>query len=316
MDAAIPGEDAATPGPDASGTALDAATALDPFTPPDRAIDHWEGTLPSGKTIGVYAPPKGGPSPLPLVVFAHGFLLGIDDYNGTVQHLAKYGYVVATVDYPESIVSFDHHDAVKALEDGIDAAIQSQLGDRIDTSKVVVMGHSVGGKAAVWAAAEDSRFKAVVALDPVDDDPSPIKDPKKHPSVTPEMMANLKVPALYFGAEISATDSCSPTTGNACRFREATTSSPAFLLVLKNFGHMQFLDNSGCLLCSQCKKGVTGNDELKWQTDFRGLIVAFLELTQRGNLAYQTYLSGAQLQALQQAGVVMNDGEQTAFCAK
>jgi pimeloyl-ACP methyl ester carboxylesterase len=180
---------------------------------------------------------------------------------------------------------------------------------------VIAAGHSVGGKGAVWATILDPRIKACVAIDPVDDDQSPIgQDPVKHPSVTPELMGGFSVPALFLAGQDSG--SCAPAASNACRFDEAATSSnPHYLAVMKDFGHMQFVDASFCLACAACSSGVSGAAETLAKDGERGLIVAFLQEQVRGDAAWHTFLAGAGRDALVAQGVILDDATEASFCA-
>jgi hypothetical protein len=47
--------------------------------------------------------------------FAHGFQLAVGNYDGLLAHLASWGYVVVSVDYPGSILAVDHRNVPRAL---------------------------------------------------------------------------------------------------------------------------------------------------------------------------------------------------------
>ena len=143
------------------------------------------------------APPAPGPARWPVVLFSPG-LGGVRTQNTAwAIELASHGYVVAALDHP-------HDSAVVVLDDGravesavrstgnddederlasgwtsvragdlrfararlaVGAGLPSALASRIDTDRMAVAGHSLGGAAAIQAALEDPTFDAVVDLD-------------------------------------------------------------------------------------------------------------------------------------------------------
>jgi predicted dienelactone hydrolase len=123
----------------------------------------------------------------PLLLFSPGNGVPRWLYTSLVEEMASHGYLVAAIDHPYSV-------AIVALPDGrvvlqspdgpetqferlaqiraADArfvldrlAAAPQFRDRIDVSGVGMFGHSIGGVAAVQAAADDRRFLAVANLD-------------------------------------------------------------------------------------------------------------------------------------------------------
>ncbi|MDW8248730.1 MAG: hypothetical protein RMJ98_05420 [Myxococcales bacterium] len=290
--------------------------AVDPTKAPAVEVTTWKGN--QGLAIEVTRP-KEVSGKLPLVVFAHGFQLGVDDYNQTLQHVAKFGYVVASVDFAGSFLDQDHYAPVESMKTAIELLTKNpppEVGDIVDATKIASMGHSLGGKGAIWAALDLPQLKAVIALDPVDDDPSPFPNPSpKRPSLAPEQMSKLKIPALYFGAQLSPTGvtPCAPKASNSCTF---AASTPAAVFsrhyVLEQFGHMQFLDDSSCLTCITCAKGAAAQ-ETAGRMFFQAQIVAFLEAQLRGNADYAAYLDSASAKAAG-SNVILDTTEQTAFC--
>lgn len=298
----------------------------DPFVPPDVEVATWKGKLPPGGFFDLKVevtrptqPPQG--ELYPLVVFAHGFQIGEDMYQATMTHIAKFGYVAVSVDYDGSLVDQDHFAPVEAMGEAIDMVTKSppaEVGAIVDANRVAAMGHSLGGKGAVWLALEDPRIGALVALDPVDDDPSPIPNPSsKRPSLAPERMGDLKVPSLFLGGALSPTgqQACAPLSSNACRFFESVPAgTQGWMGILENFGHMQFLDPYDCFLfCGSCERGPEAEHEAR-QVIFRGLAVALLEYGLRGELGYLDWLEGAGRGQLEADGMLFDPAEQGLFC--
>jgi acetyl esterase/lipase len=97
--------------------------------------------------------------PLAMVVHGGFWMAEFDRAHAGPQSvgLADAGYVVATVDYrrvgqrgggwPGTF------DDVAALTDAVPGLVAAALPDRVDISRVVLVGHSAGGHLAAWAAA-------------------------------------------------------------------------------------------------------------------------------------------------------------------
>ncbi len=136
----------------------------------------------------------------PVVVFSHGYTGTFTDYTFLFEDLASRGYVVASVDHTYEATAvqfpdgrfvhsgFGSHLGKTVLEDDaslsfalsvrlddlkfvanelnrLNASVQSPFAGRIDTSRIAVAGHSMGGLAATLAVERDRRFKAGVIID-------------------------------------------------------------------------------------------------------------------------------------------------------
>jgi pimeloyl-ACP methyl ester carboxylesterase len=178
--------------------------------------------------------PMGAPSGtrFPLVVFAHGFQLAVNNYDGLLTHVASHGYVVASVDYPGSLLRVDHRDVPRVMI-AVRAAFAQvpAYAALVDPMRAAAMGHSLGGKGAIMAALDaPGAFNAVVALDPVDDNPAPGGRPSESaPSIAPERMGSLRVPLTLLGATQSRCgfQACAPEESNYQRFAAAAPSASA-----------------------------------------------------------------------------------------
>nr|WP_285600887.1 hypothetical protein [Kineosporia sp. NBRC 101731] len=128
-----------------------------------------------------------------IVLFSPGLLSVRTQNTAWAEYLAARGYVVVALDHPyDSAVTFtqdgrplwskvratgddthdnrdaDHLTAIRAQDlsfalDRIEA--DAFFRRRLDTGRVAVTGHSVGGAAALQAAAQDSRFRAAIDID-------------------------------------------------------------------------------------------------------------------------------------------------------
>lgn len=124
---------------------------------------------------------------LPLVIFSPG-LGGVRTQNSAwAEELASHGYFVAAIDHPydSAAVVLDDGTVVRSTlqstgDDDLDQQIADELArtraddliaaiDRLQedvaSDHVIVAGHSIGGAAAILAAADDDRVDAVINLD-------------------------------------------------------------------------------------------------------------------------------------------------------
>ena len=147
-------------------------------------------------------PVVGGPERFPVVLFSPG-LQGIRQQNTAwATELASHGYVVAALDHPydsavvvrtdsttvRSTVTASGDDVedqrradgwtatraadlrfvltqLTAMDRGRLPANSARLAGRLDLGRVAVAGHSLGGAAAVQAAALDDRFRSAIDID-------------------------------------------------------------------------------------------------------------------------------------------------------
>ena len=156
--------------------------------------------LPRARTHSVPgAPVAGGGGRFPVVLFSPG-LGGVRTQNTAwAEELASHGYVVAALDHPHDsaavvladgrtvrtgVAATGDPDRDEELAAGWTAVRAADLGfvltelgrldrgeiagpvaGRLDTGRVAVAGHSLGGGAALRAARQDRRFDAVINLD-------------------------------------------------------------------------------------------------------------------------------------------------------
>lgn len=122
---------------------------------------------------GVVSTPRSGLG-LPAVVFGHGWLQPSDRYRGLLRHLASWGIVAASPTTQRGPLA-SHRLYAADLRTALDVCVGVRLGDgdiSVDPAKLGLAGHSTGGGAAVLAAAEDSRVRAVATIAPAEVRPS------------------------------------------------------------------------------------------------------------------------------------------------
>jgi hypothetical protein len=308
---------------DAAGS--DAADANDASDAPDTSPVDAGGTTVDYTALGTHAtatknatvssnavhcvhPTGAAPTAgFPGVAFAHGFQLATTDYDQLLTHIASWGYVVCSTDYPNSLFSFDHRNVATALTNVRTAMAAGTIAGvpKVDGAHIAAAGHSAGGKGTVMAVLADAAFVAALTFDPVDGNPSPggMID-AAHPKLAPTETAKLKVPMGYFGATQShctastlGATPCAPTGLDAAAFYAGTaTTIPKYLWTVWDFGHMQFLDNPSCgFTCSACSAGKSPIDPRK--VAVRATSVAFLERYLRADLTAQSWLDGVKRDA-------------------
>ncbi len=304
IDAAIDAGTTAVDAPSAidAGADRDAAPAVDPALPGRyRSLVTAEVRVPISPTASiaatVCAPSIDGttaaPGPFPLVVISPGFQLARGQYRLYCDHLATWGYVAIARDYGAS----GNHQA-KAAEVGkvIDWALgaASGLAPRLDPTRVAVAGHSLGGKVSVNAAILDARVRAVIGWDPVDALPPFGNDGSM--SVTPELMANLRVPIALVGELTDATGglggmSCAPAADNYQQFyRAACQASAAVEVTIAMADHTDWIgDRASCgLACLACSNGATPETTVHAIT--KRVTTAWLDRHLRGDATMDAWL--------------------------
>ncbi len=263
-------------------------------------VGTWMGAIPGTATQARALYPTSSDARLPLVIFAHGFQLSAANYDGLLSHIASWGYVVVSIDYPGTILSVDHRDIPRAMIAARTALALGVTGfpatNIIDANRTIVMGHSLGAKGAIMALLDEPAFIAAVALDPVDDNPSPISagPTPAAPSIAPEQMGRLTRPLALFGATQSrcGRQACAPEGSNYLRFAAAAPAGARVgLYPLVNFGHNDFVDTACGFLCGLCARGAAPLDSRARALRF--LSVAFLERYARGDDSLQPFITGA-----------------------
>ncbi len=298
---AQPGPDAANPGD--GGPLSDSGTALDPNLPGPYTTASSDATITpaTGDRLPIHAVyPNGVAGPLPVVIIAHGFQLSADLYYGYAERLATHGFLALVPDYPTGFGANNVKDAqnlVAALDWSLTAAPVKG-----DATKAGVTGHSRGGKAAILAAARDPRFKALMALDPVDSKPGGFINcdvATECPPATGEL-AKVSAPVLFLGETLDATGgsfspACAPAELNFAVLY-AAAKAPAIAVDVLGASHMSFLDNPNCgLACSACKSPTAKAADVLALA--RAYTVAFFARHLQGNAGMDAYITGAQAQA-------------------
>lgn len=123
----------------------------------------------------VYTPAEG--KNLPAVAFGHDWTKDADDYHGTLRHLASWGIAVAA---PNTETGFrpDHRGFAADLETSLQILAGVRLGNgniSVSPGKLGIVGHGMGGGAAVLAAVDNPKVKAVATVYPANVAPSAVE---------------------------------------------------------------------------------------------------------------------------------------------
>jgi chlorophyllase len=294
------GNPPADAGPDSATAAAD-PTGVGPFAITE--LDRSTTVAATGDVVPLHVAVPTGKGPFPVLVFAHGFQIPSSQYYGTIRRLASFGYVALTADYPAGFTSVNTVRDAKNLVGALDwAKAAAELAGKVDATKSGVLGHSRGGKAAVLAAAADSRFAAVLGLDPVDAKPPLPCDATTECPDSRDALAGLAIPSAMLGETLDGAggglgQACAPAAGNFETFY-AKAKSPSYSVTINGASHMSFVEDlAACgFTCSACKTATTKQDDVLSLA--RAFAVAFFERHLKGDAAYSAYLDGAKAKAL------------------
>ena len=257
----------------------------------------WTGAITGtqGRRAGLL-PDDGGHGRYPRGVRAR-LPLSVSNYNALLAHVASWGYVVASVNYPGSLWRRPPRRARGPLRapPRSPAARRRRAAVRADATRDRDDGHSLGGNRGDHGGARGRRFDACLALDPVDDDnPRPRSHHRRDALDRAERMGELRRPLGLFGATsrcASLGQTCAPETSDYRAFASAATSVPVTVWPLRDFGCYDELRRPGCgLACVACSGGAAPSTAASPRST---LSVAFLERYARDDASMQTWFDGA-----------------------
>lgn len=204
----------------------------------------------------LFAPAEG--MGLPAVAFGHDWLQPPDRYGELLRHLASWGIVAAAPASQRGVLP-SHARFAADLRTALDTCAGVRLGDgriSVDSRRMAVAGHGIGGGAALLAAAAHTRVAAVVTLAVSQTRPSAI-----------DAAHAVTAPALHV---VAGKDTVAPPAGHAEPII-AAAGGPVTVRTLPKAGHTAFLEGrhwTDLLLA-------TGKDG-KSRRMARALVTAFL----------------------------------------
>ncbi|QFZ23431.1 dienelactone hydrolase family protein [Saccharothrix syringae] len=220
----------------------------------------------------VYTPASG--LGLPAVAFGHGWLQPVERYRALLRHLASWGFVAAAPATQRGPLMSARLLAAN-LRTALDVCTGVRLGDgdiSVDPERLAVAGHSMGGGAAVLAAADDRRVRAVVTFAASETRPSALDAARR-----------VGVPGLHLAA---GEDRIAPPVGHAEAIAEAW-QGPVQLRTLPKASHLGFAEGrhwSELLL--------DGRGERSAQRLAKALTTAFLLRVVKGERQWDALLEG------------------------
>lgn len=181
----------------------------------------------------------------PLVIFSHGNGASRNQNTFWCDYLASHGYIIVSADHtgnarwtiidgkPIVFQGSERNNSAKdrpldvrfLLDQMIrwDKGADKRFSGHIDTEHAAITGMSFGSFTAHWAADQEPRFKAVIAM-----------------SGAPPAHTNLTVPSLRM---LGTEDRTLGVPGNVLiRDNHAKHTGPSYLLEIKNGGHYSFTD--------------------------------------------------------------------------
>ena len=212
-------------------------------------------------------------APFPLAVFSSGFLVDAESYDFIAKRLCSFGYVVLRYDKSESLnETLDDVVSASLLDDLISWASYSSgiLSSIVDPEKVMLIGHSRGGKISVLESLYDKRVKCLALIDPVDNTqyaplgpgfPSAVEGMKDPATSVFKEGLNDEPPAATLVIGGLRGGECAPIGSNYANFFEAATIAKqnrggaepwGFTL---DAGHFDFLDEKTFIQSSVCDLG-------------------------------------------------------------
>ena len=258
-------------------------------------------TMVGASPVTVFDPTLPAGVRAPLAVFLPGFQLTVRQYAAICERLASHGVVVVGVDATGGF--FPNHVALRdAAIAVIDWAIASApSAAHTDGSRVLTLGHSLGGKLATMAAGADARVTALLAIDPVNGGGGPgMGYTAERPDIVPEVVAALAIPVGFMGETTNASGGfmpCAPADQNFTTFYAAASAAPwAAQWTFIGADHMDFVpDTAGCFACAACTAGTA--DGATVARDTATLAVAFAQRHLLGITTSEEWLRGGLLPA-------------------
>lgn len=126
---------------------------------------------------------------LPIIIISHGNFSNKRAHRAQARHLASWGFHVISVESPNRDQWLENGSRLKKLADML-YGFPKMLGSNADRSRIIFVGHSFGGSAAILAAGDGAPVMGAVLLDPA----------VVHPKVV-EAMKKVAIPVALLGSD-------------------------------------------------------------------------------------------------------------------
>ncbi|WP_236796696.1 alpha/beta hydrolase [Amycolatopsis sp. GM8] len=220
---------------------------------------------------GVVFTPRSGLG-LPGIAFGHGWLQPAGRYRTLLSHLASWGIVAAAPATQRGPLP-SHRIFAAELRSALDIITGVRLGPgglSVDPAKLGLAGHSVGGGAAVLAAADDAKVKAVATFAAAQTLPQATEAARK-----------LTIPGLHLAV---AGDLVTPAIGNAEAIAKAW-GGPVQLRMIDKSTHLAVTEGS-----HWSQRLLQGKPQFRTQKLVRALFTAFFLTHLTGTAKYRPLL--------------------------
>jgi dienelactone hydrolase len=107
----------------------------------------------------------GSSDKLPVIIISHGNFSNKRAHRAQARHLASWGFHVVSVESPNRDQWLENGSRLKKLAAMLHG-FPKMLGTNVDRSKIIFVGHSFGGSAAILATGEGAPVMGAVLLDP------------------------------------------------------------------------------------------------------------------------------------------------------
>ncbi len=242
-------------------------------------------------------------APFPLVIFSPSVMIDTGSYASYGERLASYGIITVLQQVPQQNV-FNTPQYVTNTGELLNWLLSPtgmyapQVQGRIDAQKVGLTGHSRGAKIGILEAAMDTRIKAYIGIDPVDDPMDPAQ------AVIAKIQLPPGMPMGFLGETVSEGGRmpCAPAMENfQVLYNKA--NPPAFATTFINAAHNDFID--GCTI--QCVNVCPGGTAPLARTNSLAVkyVTAYFLFTLDAMPAAQSYFSGAAFELDVASGYVL-----------
>ena len=210
--------------------------------------------------------------PYPVVVFAHGFVMAPDDYEGLAEALVEAGYVFVSIGTEQGFIPSHEaygQDLAFVAEEISGNAVGGVLNGSFD-GRIAIGGHSMGGGASWLSAESNPPVDAFFVFAPAETNPSAIS-----------AGALIEVPALV----VSGTgDSVTPPATQHEPIFEAAVNSPCRAFVsIPDGGHCGYADPG--TLCDFGELGFQGLTHAEQLALSVSVVVPWLDAFLRDDLS-------------------------------
>ncbi|QCD92244.1 chlorophyllase [Vigna unguiculata] len=235
------------------------------------------------------------PAAYTVIVFYHGFFIPPSYYTQLLSRIVSHGFIVVAPQLFWNGLPMFGSDEIKYAGEVVDwlvNGLQPLLPENVEAKleKVVLLGHSKGGKTAfsvaLGYAKTTLKFSALIGIDPVGrlSKCKATESPPKILTGVPRSL-NLNVPVAVIGTGLGPEKAniffppCAPDGENHVEFFNES-KPPKANFVAPNYGHMDMLDDVtpgifGTVLAKCLCKNGKGPKKLMRET-VAGLVVAFL----------------------------------------